>query len=326
MSNRMQQPHATRLSPDVLADMRCPVCHAQVSHSAESLTCSACSRLYPIVQGVPIIINEADSVFRIDEYTGGTEQHMTEPPPSLKTRIRNLIPKPSLNLMGPENYQRYADLITKQCERPRVLVLGGRILGQGMEPIAGNSAIQLVETDVCFGPRTSLICDAHDVPFADASFDGVIIQAVLEHVCDPFRVVAEIHRVLKPGGLIYAETPFMQQVHARAWDFTRFTELGHRRLFRKFEEIDRGACCGTGMALAWAWQYFLLSFTSIKPLRTLLRVFAELSSFWLIHLDRLTLKTKGTQDAASGFYFLGRRSDKVLTDRELISQFRGEWC
>lgn len=273
-----------------------------------------------------MVINESNSVFRLDEYTNGEEQHMAEPPPSLKTRIRNLVPKPSLNLRGPENYARYAKLISQHCERPRVLVLGGRILGQGMEPIAENSNIQLVETDVCFGPRISLICDAHDVPFTDHSFDGVIIQAVLEHVCDPFRVVEEIHRVLKPGGLIYAETPFMQQVHARAWDFTRFTELGHRRLFRKFDEIDRGACCGTGMALAWAWQYFLLSFTSRKIFRTILRVFSELSAFWLIYLDKLTIRTKGTQDAASGFYFLGRRSEKVLSDRELISQFRGEWC
>ena len=34
------------------------------------------------------------------------------------------------------------------------------------------------------------------------SFDGVMIQAVLEHVLEPTRVVAEIHRVLKPDGLL----------------------------------------------------------------------------------------------------------------------------
>lgn len=318
-------PPVLRLGPDTLAAMRCPSCHDHVVLHDGRLKCISCDAAFPIVHGVPVVLNESNSVFRAEEYLSGEEQHMTEPAPSLKARIRALIPKPSLNLKGPANYARYAQLIVGQCARPRVLVLGGRILGQGMEPLAGNPDIQLVETDVCFGPRTSLICDAHDVPFADASFDGVIIQAVLEHVCDPFRVVEEIHRVLKPGGLVYAETPFIQQVHARAWDFTRFTELGHRRLFRKFEQIDRGACCGTGMALAWSWQYFLLSFTSIKPLRTLLRVFAELSSFWLTWLDRFTIDTSGTQDAASGYYFLGRRSESVLSDRDLIGQFRGEW-
>lgn len=316
---------ALRLSAVTLAAMRCPVCHEGVVMHGDRLKCISCDAGFPVVQGVPVVLNESNSVFRAEDYLTGEEQHMTEPSPSLKARMRSLIPKPSLNLKGPANYARYAKLIVEQCARPRVLVLGGRILGQGMEPIAGNRDIELVETDVCFGPRTALICDAHDVPFADGSFDGVIIQAVLEHVCDPYRVVEEIHRVLKPGGLIYAETPFMQQVHARAWDFTRFTELGHRRLFRRFDEIDRGACCGTGMALAWSWQYFLLSFTSIKPLRTLLRVFAELSTFWLAWLDRFTIDTPGTQDAASGYYFMGRRSEVILPDRDLIAQFRGEW-
>ncbi len=324
MSQRTSEA-AIRLRPGALSAMRCPVCHEAVVLHGDRLKCISCDGAFPVVQGVPVVLNESNSVFRTDEYLTGEEQHMAEPAPSLKARIRSLIPKPSLNLKGPANYARYAELIVKQAAQPRVLVLGGRILGQGMEPISGNPKIELVETDVCFGPRTALICDAHDVPFADASFDGVIIQAVLEHVCDPFRVVEEIHRVLKPGGLIYAETPFMQQVHARAWDFTRFTELGHRRLFRRFEEIDRGACGGTGMALAWSWQYFLLSFTSNKSMRTLLRVFGEVSAFWLTWLDRFTINTRGTQDAASGYYFLGRRSETTLSDRDLISQFRGEW-
>ena len=327
MSDRLDNASASaiKMSPDIVAAMRCPVCHTAVTLHGEGMACTGCELTFPIVQGVPVVLNESNSVFRVAEYVSGEEQHMQEAAPSLKERIRRLIPRPSLNIKGEANYARYAQGIVEQASRPRVLVLGGRILGQGMEPMASNPNIQLVETDVCFGPRTQLICDAHDIPFADESFDGVIIQAVLEHVCDPYRVVEEIYRVLKPGSLVYAETPFMQQVHARAWDFTRFTELGHRRLFRRFSQIDRGACCGSGMALAWAWQYFLLSLTSIKTLRTALRIFGELSSFWLVHLDRLFIDTKGTQDAASGFYFYGRKSDKVLSDRDLISEFRGEW-
>lgn len=327
MSQRTPESHQPplRLKADAISAMRCPCCHQDVILHGDALKCISCDAVYPVVNGVPVVLNESNSVFRTEEYLTGAEQHMAEPAPTLKARIRSLIPKPSLNLKGPANYARFAQLITAQSARPRILVLGGRILGAGMEPIANHPQVELVETDVCFGPRTALICDAHDIPFADGSFDGVIIQAVLEHVCDPFRVVEEIHRVLKPEGLVYAETPFIQQVHARAWDFTRFTELGHRRLFRRFEEIDRGACCGTGMALAWSWQYFLLSFTSVKPLRTALRVFAEVSTFWLAWLDHFTIHTPGTQDAASGFYFLGRRSERTLPDRELIQQFRGEW-
>ena len=68
--------------------------------------------------------------------------------------------------------------------------------------------------------------------------------------------------MLKGRGVVYAETPFMQQVHMGPYDFTRFTHSGHRRLFRRFEEVESGAVCGPGMALAWAYQYFLLSFAT----------------------------------------------------------------
>ena len=50
----------------------------------------------------------------------------------------------------------------------------------------------------------------------------------------------EIYRVLKSDGIVYIETPFMQQVHGGKYDFTRFTYLGHRRLFARFQEIESG--------------------------------------------------------------------------------------
>ena len=59
------------------------------------------------------------------------------------------------------------------------------------------------------------------------------------------------------------------------YDFTRFTHLGHRRLFRRFEEIESGAVCGPGMTLAWSYTYFLTSFTTSRILSRLFEVFAK---------------------------------------------------
>jgi hypothetical protein len=61
------------------------------------------------------------------------------------------------------------------------------------------------------------------------------------------------------GGVVYAKTPFMQQVHECAFDFTRFTEVGHRRLFRRFDDIDRGVAVDPASALLWAAGYFARS-------------------------------------------------------------------
>src|SRR5207244_1565848 len=80
---------------------------------------------------------------------------------------------------------------------------------------------------------------------------------------------AEIWRVLKPDGLVCAETPFMQQVHGGCYDFIRFSLLGHRRLFQAFEEVRSGIAVGPGTALAWSWTYFLTSFCGTGRLRPL---------------------------------------------------------
>ena len=62
----------------------------------------------------------------------------------------------------------------------------------------------------CISPRFKrYACDVeHDrFPFADESFDGAFLSHVIEHVVAKRRVLAEIRRVLKKGGLLYVETP-----------------------------------------------------------------------------------------------------------------------
>ena len=105
----------------------------------------------------------------------------------------------------------------------------------------GRIDIEVHSIDIYASPTVDLICDAHYLPLEGEYYDAVWIQAVLEHVVQPELVVHEIHRVLKPDGIVYAETPFMQQVNEGAYDFTRYTVLGHRYLFKKFSLIDRGA-------------------------------------------------------------------------------------
>jgi SAM-dependent methyltransferase len=150
------------------------------------------------------------------------------------------------------------------------------------------------------------------------------VQAVLEHVLDPFQCVAEIHRVLKPNGIVYSEVPFMQQVHGAEFDFHRFTHLGHRRLFRNFSEIESGIACGPGSSLAWAWEYFWLTFSRKRGFaRKAIRAACRASTFWAPMLDPWLSKRIGAYDGANGYYFLGRRSECVLSDADLLLQFRG---
>lgn len=319
-----------RIGKEVLQRLCCPICHSRLRLMSDCLKCanSQCRASFPIVDSIPILVNESCSLFSIEDLV---HHRSTFSQPisrrgmagKVKQLAKKLLPKISRNMKARQNYLKFAELLLKQNENPVVLVLGGRIVGQGLESILSLPSIQFVETDVSFGPRTALICDAHDIPFDDGTFDGVIIQAVLEHLANPYHCVKNIHRVLKDEGLVYAETSFMQQVHAGKYDFTRFTYLGHRRLFRKFNEICSGAVCGPGMALAWSYQYFLLSFVKTKLARKFVRVFVSLTSFWLKYFDYILIDKPSTLDAASGYYFMGRKSSRILSDRELIRLYKG---
>ena len=317
---------SVKLSSKALEILRCPICNSELEIQKEDCQCknSKCRTVFPSKRGIPILINEEFSVFNIDDFVNEQDTFW-----DLSTKnkfsefLKGLIPDIGLNLKGKDNYERLAKILLSQSKNPKVLVIGGSISGEGTEAILQNKNIEFIETDVSFGPRTQLICDAHSLPFEDKSVDGVMIQAVLEHVVDPVQCVKEIYRVLKDDGIVYSEIPFMQQVHGGCYDFTRLTYLGHRRLFRKFEEIDSGAVGGSGMALAWSYKYFLLSFTQSKWLRRFIVFFVGFTAFPLKYIDYLLIDKIGTLDAASGYYFMGKKSDNILSDKELLKLYKG---
>ncbi len=146
------------------------------------------------------------------------------------------------------------------------------------------------------------------------------MQAVLEHVLDPALVADEVYRVLKDGGVVYAETPFMQQVHEGAYDFQRFTITGHRWLFRRFEQIDIGPLKGPGITLAWSLKYFFWALTRSRRIGSLVFI----PSFFVLQvLDRL-IPAKYRWDGASGGYFLGRKTPGFkLRARDIVDLYGG---
>jgi len=75
------------------------------------------------------------------------------------------------------------------------------------------------------------------LPFSDATFDVVFCLAVLEHVTDPFACAAEIGRVLKPGGTLLSQVPFLHEYHGFPHHYFNMTLQGHRRLFEDDFEI-----------------------------------------------------------------------------------------
>lgn len=79
--------------------------------------------------------------------------------------------------------------------------------------------------------RTSpdVFADGKAIPFADGSFDTVLLLEVLEHVREPDQVLREIARVLKPAGTLLLSMPFLYPLHDAPHDYQRYTEHGLRQ-------------------------------------------------------------------------------------------------
>ncbi len=310
-----------KLSKEIQEKLRCPVTKSRLVQNGNYLENQEHSNIrYPIIDGIPILINNENSLFSIDDFIKKRNTTFNLRENKIKLLIKKILPTISANIKAERNYEELSSLLPDQS---KILILGGSIAGYGMDAIYSRESVELIGSDVSFGPYTKVISDGHDIPFESETFDCVIVQAVIEHVLDPSRCVEEIYRVLKPSGIVYAETPFMQQVHMKEYDFTRYTHLGHRRLFRGFDEISSGPCNGPGMALAQAYTYFLKSFATTAATSRFLVMFARLTSFFLKYFDHYLIDKPGSYDAASGYFFMGSKSNSILADAELIKLFKG---
>jgi SAM-dependent methyltransferase len=77
---------------------------------------------------------------------------------------------------------------------------------------------------------------------AHGRYDGIVCLSVLEHVYDPFAAIAEIRHLLKPGGYLLLQLPFLFRYHApHDLGFTdnyRFSRDGIAWLLRDFSEVS----------------------------------------------------------------------------------------
>lgn len=103
---------------------------------------------------------------------------------------------------------------------------------------------------------------AAQIPFPDESFDAVFVLDVLEHVRDEARALAQIHRVLKPGGIVVISVPayswLWSGADVRSHHFRRYTrrELEKKCLAQRFEVL-RATYCNTILFLPLAAIKFL---------------------------------------------------------------------
>ena len=301
----------------------CPKCNSSflIKNSLYICKNSKCKSNYYSIDDIPILISDENELFNFSKLS-------VEPSPFFKNKgklynfLKIFIPDISHNISAKKNYKRISSLL--KDSNKNVLVIGSGNGGIGLDTLLNSGDFNVIKTDICIGNGINYVCDAHNLPFLDCSFDLIVIQAVLEHVLDPKVVIREIHRVLKDNALVYSETPFMQQVHGAEYDFTRWTRSGHRFLFSGFSEVDSGQIGSVGMSLAWSIEYFIIGIFKYKCLYLPTIIFLRYFIFLLKYFDYIVVNYNNNRssDGSSGFYFIGRKIKGAMTNSEIISYYR----
>jgi SAM-dependent methyltransferase len=91
---------------------------------------------------------------------------------------------------------------------------------------------EYIGVDIADG-GADIVGDAKCLPIESGSIDVVLCNQVIEHDPEPDRIIAEIHRILKEGGILILSAPQMGRLHGEPNDYYRYTKWGLRYLLEK---------------------------------------------------------------------------------------------
>ncbi len=96
---------------------------------------------------------------------------------------------------------------------------------------------EYVGCDMRPGRGVDRILDLHAIELPDESAGTVLLLDTLEHVEFPRKALAEIHRILKPGGILVMSSTMRFPIHDHPHDYWRFTPEAFRSLLKPFATV-----------------------------------------------------------------------------------------
>lgn len=298
----------------------CPACKEPLQRSeagglrCTSVGCSEHGSDFAQVQGRDLLVDFKQSLLDRDDTLHSRGESVIDRRP-WKEVLQRIVD--GANRFTPHFAADMVSRLEQGAElEPTLLVIGGGQIGSGSEALYKSRKVRVVSLDIYLSPHVNVIADAHQLPLRSESVDAVWIQSVLEHVIEPELVVAEFHRVLRPGGLVFSDTSFLWPVCEEAYDFKRYSASAHRWLFRNFDLIASGSSSGPGTVAAVALRYLFQSlFRSTRIGQIAAFPFSALRI-----LDRLCDNRRAI-DSAGGTFLYARKAAQPLTPAQLIGYY-----
>ncbi|RYD98296.1 MAG: class I SAM-dependent methyltransferase [Sphingobacteriales bacterium] len=126
--------------------------------------------------------------------------------------------------------------------------------------------------------KVDFLYDGKTLPFADEHFDGVFTTEVAEHIFNLPEILIEVHRVIRPGGLLLLTCPFTMPEHEMPNDYARYTSVSIKYVLEQsgFSVLESTKTGNFVESIFQLWiiytdRAFVQRFRNVPGLRTAVR-------------------------------------------------------
>jgi uncharacterized protein YbaR (Trm112 family)/SAM-dependent methyltransferase len=287
----------------------CPLCRSRFCPAAHALECSECGQTYPLESGIPQLLPPLRETTIPTER--GDSHRIPAPDGPWVKKAKAIVSVPSPTYETRRGRQQIPRFLQSFPPGSYLANVGSASLCYGKE---------VINVDLHAAQGVDVVGDATQLPFQDNSLDGIVSRRVLEHVRKPGLAVAEMRRVLKPGGRVWCEIPFLQGYHPIPADYQRYTQPGLADLFDRFEVIETGVALGPSSTLSWVLREYLsilFSFNNAYLYKIGERVFSWLT-LPVKFTDYFLAHNRFAPQIASSFYIVARRPEGAGGDRNAM--------
>ncbi|HEX3099544.1 MAG TPA: class I SAM-dependent methyltransferase [Patescibacteria group bacterium] len=252
---------------------------------------------FKVVGGVPIFLEKStDETARFANSDMDAEYSATVTPETIFQKIKNFF---------------YGDIYSKESNEAKKVFNKfsetDLLLSIGGGPTRDHQF--MTNVNISNYPNVEVVADAHQLPYADNSVDAIFISAVIEHLYNPLKAIEEMYRVLKPGGIVFSITPFMQAYHGYPHHYQNLTLTGHEYYFssKGFAVEKSGTAIGPTLALIIINSKYIFNYFPAVLNKIFGTLFLAFCMVFIKPLDLFLSKRPNSHIVASATFILARK-------------------